>query len=237
MDRLQLDKHTSQSFNEELEAARKNLMKMGGVVEQQVREAIKALIEADSDLAQKVIEKDQRVNDAELSLDEECVRILARRHPAAGDLRFVIAVTRAVGDLERIGDHATRIAKHAISLAESGEAPRGYVEIRHIGERVSRMVQNALNAFARLEVDTALSVLHEDEAVDLEYGSAIRELITHMMEDPRTISRTLDVLWSLRSLERVGDLANNISQHVIYLIEGKDVRHSSAEEVEAAVRD
>lgn len=237
MDRLALNQHTSQKFNEELESARKSLMEMGGIVEKQVRETIKALVEADSELAEKVIKKDARVNAAELRLDEECVRILARRHPAAGDLRFVIAVTRTVNDLERIGDHASRIANHAISLAESGQATKGYVEIRHIGERVSRMVAQALDAFARLEVETALAVLREDEAVDLEYASAMRELITHMMEDPRTISRTLDVIWSLRSLERVGDLANNIAEHVIYLVEGKDVRHASTEEVEAAVRD
>lgn len=237
MDKLHFDKHTSAQFNAELEEARKNLMKMGGLVEQQVEDALKSLIEMDTELAQRVIETDQTVNDMEIELDEECTHILARRHPAASDLRFVIAVTKAVNDLERMGDEAAKVAQHAVELADAGSAgPQGYVELRHIGEQVRQMVQRSLNAFARLDADAALEVLQQDKAVDLEYGTAIRTLITAMMEDPRSISRALNVMWSLRSLERIGDHARNVAESVIYLVKGKDVRHKKLEQIAAQVK-
>lgn len=236
MDNLHFDKHTSAQFNAELEDARKNLLQMGGLVEQQVEDALKALMEMDTALAQRVIETDQSVNDMEVEIDEECTRILARRHPAASDLRFVIAVTKAVNDLERIGDEASKVARHTLELADTGSGPQGYVELRHIGEQVRQMVQHGLDAFARLDADSALEVLQDDKAVDLEYGTAIRSLITTMMEDPRSISRALNVMWSLRSLERIGDHARNIAESVIYLVKGKDVRHKALEQVEAQVK-
>lgn len=236
MDKMQFDKHTSTQYNAELEEARKNLMQMGGLVEQQVEDAIKALMEMDTALAQRVIETDQTVNSMEIDIDEECTRILARRHPAASDLRFVIAVTKAVNDLERIGDEASKVARHTLELADTGSGPQGYVELRHIGEQVRQMVQHSLDAFARLDADSALSVLHQDKAVDLEYGTAIRSLITTMMEDPRSISRALNVMWSLRSMERIGDHARNVAESVIFLVQGKDVRHKALEQVAAQVK-
>lgn len=236
MDKLNLDHHISQQFNQELEEARKHLMQMGGVVEQQVRDAVRALVEADSALAEQVIKSDRRVNTMEVNIDEECTRILARRHPAASDLRFVLAVTKSVNDLERIGDEAAKVARQAVELTELGEAPKGYVEIRHIGERVSRMVLEALDSFARLDSSAALAVLKADKEVDMEYATALRAMITMMMEDPRTISREINVIWALRSLERIGDHARNVAEYVIFLVEGEDMRHKKLEHVENLVQ-
>ncbi|HYQ40208.1 MAG TPA: phosphate signaling complex protein PhoU [Pseudomonas sp.] len=218
--------HISQQFNAELEEVRSHLLAMGGLVEKQVNDAVNALIDADSGLAQQVRDVDAQINQMERSIDEECVRILARRQPAASDLRLIISISKSVIDLERIGDEATKIAKRAIELCEDGEAPKGYVEIRHIGEQVRKMVQEALDAFARYDADLALSVAQYDKTVDREYKSALRELVTYMMEDPRSISRVLSVIWALRSLERIGDHARNIAELVIYLVRGTDVRHT-----------
>lgn len=228
--------HISQQFNEELEQVKNHLLEMGGLVESQVGDAIKALTEADSDLGNKVQEKDSIVNRMELDIDEECTRIIARRQPAASDLRLVIATSKAVSDLERIGDESAKIGRLAVRLCEEGEAPRGYVEIRHIGDRVRRMTQEALTAFARLDVDTALEVAREDKDVDREYESAMRELVTYMMEDPRSIKRVMSIIWSLRALERIGDHARNIAESVIYLVKGTDVRHISIDEMQRQVQ-
>lgn len=236
MDKTHFDRHTSAQYNAEMEDARKNLMKMGGLVEQQVEDALKALLEMDTALAQRVIDTDETVNDMELEIDEECTRILALRHPAASDLRFVIAVTKAVNDLERMGDEASKVAKHTLELADTGSGPQGYVELRHIGEKVRQMVSQSLDSFARLSTDSAFDVLQQDQAVDLEYGTAIRTLVTTMMEDPRTITRALNVMWSLRSLERIGDHARNVAESVIYLVKGQDVRHIKLDEVEAQIK-
>jgi len=223
--------HISQQFNDELEQVKNHLLEMGGLVERQVGDAIKALIDADSELAAKVVKSDKRINQMELDIDEECTRIIARRQPAASDLRLVIAASKAVNDLERIGDESAKIARLAIQLCEEGESPRGYVEIRHIGDRVRRMTQEALTAFARLDVENALTVAQEDKDVDMEYESAMRELVTFMMEDPRSIKRVMNVIWALRALERIGDHARNIAEDVIYLVKGKDVRHVSLDEM------
>ena len=221
-----LTHHISAQFNAELEEIRSHLLAMGGLVEKQVNDAVNALVDADSGLAQQVRDVDQQINQMERDIDEECVRILARRQPAASDLRLIISISKSVIDLERIGDEATKIAKRAIELCEDGMAPRGYVEIRHIGEQVRKMVQEALDAFARFDADLALSVAQYDKIVDREYKSALRELATYMMEDPRSISRVLSVIWALRSLERIGDHARNIAELVIYLVRGTDVRHT-----------
>jgi len=226
--------HISQQFNAELEEVRSRLLAMGGLVEKQVNDAVNALIEADSELAQQVRDVDQQTNTMERDIDEECVRILARRQPAASDLRLIISISKSVIDLERIGDEATKIAKRAIELCEEGEAPRGYVEVRHIGEQVRKMVQQALDAFARFDADLALSVVQYDKTIDREYKTALRELATYMMEDPRSISRVLSVIWALRSLERIGDHARNIAELVIYLVQGTDVRHTGLARMAAA---
>ena len=232
-----LSHHISQQFNNELEELRNNLLSMGGLVEKQVTDAIDCLINADSEAAMTVCEKDTDINYMEIAIDEECSRILARRQPAASDLRLVIACSKASTDLERIGDEAAKIARFAISLSEQGEAPKGYIETRHIGNHVRQMVQDSLNAFARFDADLALAVAKEDKAVDREYKSATRELVTYMMEDPRSITRVLNIMWVLRSLERIGDHARNLAEYVIYLVKGTDVRHIGIKRIQEEVFD
>lgn len=224
--------HISQQYNIELETIRTHLSEMGGMAQRQVNDAIQALIDADVERAEQVVRADIKVNTMEMTIDEECVRILARRQPAASDLRLVIAVTKAITDLERIGDEATKIARQAIAMNKDGLAPRGYIEVRHIGNNVARMLQDALDAFARLDMDLALNVVQTDKQVDMEYSTAMRELVTFMIEDPRSITRVLNIMWSLRALERIGDHARNLAQYVIYLVNGEDVRHSNIEEIE-----
>jgi phosphate transport system protein len=228
--------HISQQFNADLEEIKNNLLEMGGMVEKQLSDAIDAIINADSGLGALVREDDAAINLMEMQIDEECNRILARRQPAASDLRLVLSIIKAVNDLERIGDESAKIARLAIELTEQGESSKGYVEIRHIGEHVRRMVSMALDAFARYDIDAALAVAREDVSVDLEYSSAMREMITYMIEDPRSITRVLNVVWALRALERVGDHAKNIAEHVIYLVKGTDVRHLGLDGLEKTVR-
>ncbi len=224
--------HISQQYNIELEAIRTHLSEMGGMAQRQVNDAIQALIDADIERAEQVVRADLKVNSMEMAIDEECIRILARRQPAASDLRLVIAVTKAITDLERIGDEATKIARQAIAMNKDGLAPRGYIEVRHIGGHVARMLQDALDSFARLDMELALTVVQTDKQVDMEYSTAMRELVTFMIEDPRSITRVLNIMWSLRALERIGDHARNLAQYVIYLVNGEDVRHSNIEEIE-----
>lgn len=226
MDNLSFENHIMKQFDEELEEIRTHLMEMGGKVEQQVQLAVQAICEADSLLAEEVIRGDVNVDAMELSIDQECILVIARRQPAASDLRLVVAVTRAVADLERIGDEAKKIAKHAIELAEQGRAPRGYSEVRHIGQSVTAMLRNALDAFARFDADAALEVMKEDQKIDMDYKTALRELVTYMMEDPRSISRVMNILWVVRSLERIGDHAENLCEQVVFVAKGKDIRHS-----------
>ena len=236
MDRMHFGQHSSSQFNEALESIRNHLMEMGGLVEKQVVDALEALLHGDSALAEKVLTTEDRVDDLEIQIDEECARVLALRQPAASDLRLIIAVSKAVSDLERIGDESAKIAAMALQLAEDGESPRGYVEVRHIGNHVRNMLRDALDAFARFDADKAVEVAAEDSEVDLEYRSAMRALVTFMMEDPRAISRVLNIIWSLRALERIGDHARNIGEQVIFLVKGTDVRHISIDEMEKEVR-
>lgn len=229
--------HISNRYDSELDAIKAQLTEMGGLVEKQVRDALYALLEVDSALAEDVIEKDQAINKLEMSIDEDCALILARRQPAAGDLRLVLTIIKAITDLERVGDEANKMASQAISLAEAGPAPRGYVEIRHIGEQVTRMLSQALDCFVRQDVEMALQVAQSDKAVDLEYGSAMREMVTVMIEDPKSISRVMNIMWSLRALERIGDHARNIAEHVIYMVKGDDVRHVGLKSMAKMVHD
>jgi len=237
MDKLHLDQHISGQFNADLEDLRTQLLEMGGVVQQQIIDAVAAIENADGDLAEKVIVVEDDVDQREVTIDEACTQVLARRQPAASDLRMVLAVSKATRDLERMGDEAQKIAKMAIALNEEGQSPHGYMELRHIGDSVEKMVNNTLNAFARFDVDAALKVAKDDKAVDREYKSAMRELITYMMEDPRSIGRVMNIIWALRSLERIGDHARNIAEHVIYLVKGLDVRHVSVKEMERQIKD
>ncbi|QNI04564.1 phosphate signaling complex protein PhoU [Halomonas sp. SH5A2] len=221
--------HISRQFNHELEELKTHLMAMGGMVEKQVQDAVFALLESDSRLAEKVRDNDRQVNDLQLQIDDECTRILARRQPAASDLRLVLAVIRATSDLERIGDEASKIARNALSLSENSSTVRGLVEVRHISEHVRKMLRDSLTAFARFDTELAMQVVREDEFVDSEYGSAMRSLMTFMMEDSRSITSVLSIMWVLRALERVGDHANNLAEHVVYLVKGLDIRHTDPE--------
>lgn len=232
MKREDYSKHISQQFNAELDEVRSHFLAMGGLVEKQVADAIAALLDADSALASSVQDNDRRINQMETGIDEEIVRILARRQPAASDLRMIIAIGKAITDLERMGDEAAKIARAAISLCEEGESPRGYVECRHIGNQVRLMIHDTLDAFAHFDADQAFKVMQADAEIDLEYKTATRALVTYMMEDPRAISRVLNVMGVLRSLERVGDHARNIAEQLIFLVKGMDVRHNSVEQVQ-----
>ncbi|WP_456268698.1 phosphate signaling complex protein PhoU [Kushneria sp. AK178] len=220
--------HISRQFNQELESLKTQLLAMGGLVERQINEVIAALLEGDFDTAERVRNNDREVNTFQLDIDDECTHILARRQPTASDLRLVMAVTRATSDLERMGDEANKIARHALSLIEEGQTRRGFTEVRHISTRVRDMVRQALTAFARMDANQAREVLGEDEVVDQDYQTAMRSLVTFMMEDPRSISSVLNVIWILRSLERIGDHADNLAESVIYLVEGDDIRHASS---------
>ncbi|MEZ5530561.1 MAG: phosphate signaling complex protein PhoU [Porticoccaceae bacterium] len=226
MDKLNLDQHISRQFNEDLEAIKTSMLEMGGLVELQVGDAIRALEDADSGLAEKVIEVESRIDEMEMNIDETCTTLIARRQPAASDLRLVMAVSKTVRDLERIGDEAQKIAKMAIKLSEEGSAPRGYIEVRHIGNCVRKMLNDSLDAFSRFDAEAAIDTMKDDRQVDMDYKTALREMITYMMEDPRSISRSVNILWALRSLERIGDHSKNICEYIVYLVQGRDIRHS-----------
>ena len=222
---MSFENHIMTQFDEELEEIRTQLMEMGGKVEQQLKNSIQAVIKADSSLAEEVIKEERLVDEMEVDIDEACILIIARRQPAASDLRFVMMVTKAINDLERIGDEARKIANHAVILSEQDGLSQGYKEVRHLGDSVSGMLANALDAFARFDVDAAMKTLNEDAQVDLDYKSALRELVTYMMEDPRSISRAINILWVVRSLERIGDHAKNLCEQIVYVVKGKDIRH------------
>ncbi|MCK7547667.1 phosphate signaling complex protein PhoU [Marinobacter koreensis] len=227
--------HISAKFDEDLAELKANFLKMGGMVESHVAGAVTALVENDGHLGEKVRDGDKQVDQLELLIDEEATHIIARRQPTARDLRLVIAVIKMVADLERIGDEAKKIAKLAITLAEEGKAPRGYVEVQHIANHVRGMLRDALDAFARLDPEPAIGIMKEDKRVDEEYKAAARSLLTFMMEDTRNISKCMSVMWILRALERVGDHACNIAENVIYMVEGEDVRHKPTKWAEQVV--
>lgn len=229
--------HISQQFNEELEKIRTHMLTMGGIVERQVSDAVEALLNGDVELAEQSRRIDQQTNEMELMIDEQCTTTIARRQPAASDLRLIVSISRAVSDLERIGDEATRICKMAIELADNGANQRGFQEVRHIGNLVRDMVKDVLTAFARNDLEMAYRVAKQDRSVDQEYRTAMRSLVTYMMEDARAISNVLNVIWALRSLERIGDHARNLSEHLIYQVSGTDVRHQSLKQIKETVRE
>lgn len=227
--------HISRKYNAELEDIRTKVLQMGGLVEQQIADGIQAVVTGDAAAGERVVTNDYKVNKMEVTIDEECNQIIAKRQPAASDLRLVVAVIKTITDLERIGDEAEKIGRMAIRLAE-GERPKGgYQEIQLLGNHVRQMVREGLDAFARLDTVAAIAVAREDRQVDQEYGGIMRQMITYMMEDPRNISRALDVIWAARALERIGDHARNICEYVIYLVKGKDVRHTSLEQIESEI--
>jgi phosphate transport system protein len=225
--------HTSKQFDAELEAVRARVLQMGGLVEDQIVRALDALTKADIKLAAQVVEDDHRVNALEVEIDEGCSTIIARRQPAASDLRMLMMVVKTITDLERIGDEAAKIARMTQLIYESDRryVPRG-IEVRHVADLALGMLRNALDAFARLDLTVAAKVVRQDERVDNEFRLIIRELITFMMEDPRTISHAIEILFIAKAIERIGDHAKNMSEYVVYMVKGKDVRHTSVENLE-----
>ncbi len=218
--------HISKRFDKELENLRNSVLTMGGLVETQLSKAIAAIVEGDSELGLKVAHDDYKVNNLEVNIDEECSRILATRCPAAGDLRLIVAIIKTITDLERIGDEAEKIGYLASKLAAMDRPPNSYRELKNLGNHVLQMIRDAMNAFARMDVKECYEVVAEDEQVDHEYEAITRQGITHMMEDPHNIQRVMNVTWTARALERIGDHAKNICEYVIYMVEGRDVRHT-----------
>ncbi len=233
MDTANLGQHISRRFNEDLEHLRSRVLSMGGFVEQQLNQAVTALVEGDSALGEAVARNDFQVNAMEVAIDEECQRILATRAPAAGDLRVVLAVIKSITDLERVGDECEKIGYIGSRLAAQERPADKYRELKHLGRVVQDMLHAALDAYARLDSEAALHVAQQDRAVDEEYEAIQRQCITFMMEDPRTIRRALDSLLIARALERIGDHAKNLCEYVIYMVHGKDIRHTRLEDVES----
>lgn len=225
--------HTSKQYDAELEAVRAKVLEMGGLVEQQIVSALDALVKLDANLAKEVMENDRRVNALEVQIDEDCSHIIARRQPAAGDLRMVMMMVKTITDLERIGDEATKIARTAQKIYEEDRMykPR-FNEIKAMVALVREMLRTALDGFARLDVSKTVEVARQDEQVDEHFRAAMRQLITFMLEDPRTISMSLEVLFVAKAIERIGDHAKNIAEYVVYMVKGKDVRHTSVQEME-----
>jgi len=232
METADLSHHILSRFNTDLEGVRSAVLQMGGLVERQLQDGVRAVVNGDSRLGEEVARLDHKVNAMEIAIDDDCNRILATRAPAASDLRLLVAVIKTITDLERIGDEAEKLGHIGARLASIERPTDRYREVKHIGELVAEMVNGALDAFARLDSESALQVARRDRQVDEEYDAIQRQCITFMMEDPRTIRRALDVLWVARALERVGDHAKNICEYVIYMVLGKDVRHLSIEDVE-----
>ena len=225
--------HTFKQYDAELEAVRGKVLEMGGLVEQQIVSALEALIKLDQNLAKEVMANDHRVNALEVQIDEDCSHIIARRQPAAGDLRMVMMMVKTITDLERIGDEATKIARTAQKIFEQDRMykPR-FNEIKAMVSLVREMLRTSLDAFARLDVSKTVEVAKQDEQVDEQFRAAMRQLITFMLEDPRTISMSLEVLFVAKAIERIGDHAKNIAEYVVYMVKGKDVRHISLEDME-----
>ena len=231
MDAADLTHHTSRRFNEDLERVRSKVLAMGGLVEQQLIGAINALTEGDSRLGESIASNDHKVNGMEVAIDEDCSRILATRAPAAGDLRMIVATIKTITDLERIGDECEKIAHIAARLADEERPPEHYRAVKHLGRIAQEMLHATLDAFARLDADLAVRTARSDRFVDEEYEAIQRQCITFMMEDPRFIRRALDLMWVVRSLERVGDHSKNVCEYVVYMVHGKDIRHTSLEDV------
>ncbi|RJS95050.1 phosphate signaling complex protein PhoU [Salinisphaera sp. Q1T1-3] len=232
IDKVGIERHTSKQFDVELEDVRERVLKMGGLVEQQIANGVKALVDGDGGLGEDVARSDYKVNAMEVAIDEDCTRILAKRQPQAGDLRLVLAIAKTITDLERIGDEAEKIGRMAMHLAGQERPTSAFRQISQLGGHVRQMVRDALDAFARMDTDAAIAVAQHDAEVDREYEGVMRQCITFMMEDPRMIRHMLDVMWAVKALERIGDHATNIGEYVVYLVGGRDVRHLGLEELE-----
>jgi phosphate transport system protein len=228
MDNLNIGRHISGQFNEDLERVINHVMQMGGLVEKQLGDALTSVCDADEDLAKKVLNSDGSINDLEVSIDDECTRIIAKRQPAAGDLRLIMAIVKTIADLERIGDEAQKIAQVALESLTKDHKEL-LLNLDNLGRRVLEYLQLTLDAFTRMDVDAAIKAHKTDDKIDREYEALMRQLMTYMMEDPRSIPQIMSVIWSARALERIGDRCQNICEYIIYFVQGKVVRHSSPE--------
>lgn len=223
MENMNLNKHISRQFNTELDQVRSQVLVMGGLVEKQLADSICAMHNRDFKLAEKVKQHDLKVNSLEVAIDEECTRIIAKRQPAASDLRLVLAIIKTITDLERIGDVAERIACMVLDNANKPQPP--LISLENMAHRTIKMLHNVLDAFARLDDEAAQELYEYDKKIDQDYESVLRGLITYMMEDPRTIPHVINVLWVARALERVGDRCQHLCEYIIYLVNGKSIRH------------
>ncbi len=230
MDNLQIGRHISGQFNEDLERVINNVMHMGGLVEKQLTDALAAVEQGDVSLAKEVLNNDYQVNRYEVSIDDECTRIIAKRQPAAGDLRLIMAIVKTIADLERIGDEAQKIAKVALESFSSQQQDL-LINLDNLGRRVLEFLQASLDAFTRMDCDTAIKIHQMDDKINREYEALMRQLMTYMMEDPRSIPQVMTVIWSARALERIGDRCQNICEYIIYFVKGKVVRHTTAEDM------
>lgn len=230
MDNVNLKRHISGQFNSELESIRNHVLLMGGLVEKQLTDAITAISSMDVSLAEEVLNNDRKVNTYEVTIDEECTRIIAKRQPAAGDLRLIFAISKTVTDLERIGDCAKMLANVALEKKAANQGGL-LVSLENLGRQCVTMLHDVLDCFARMDVESAFEIHRADNLIDAQYESLMRELMTYMMEDPRAIPSIMEVMWAARALERVGDRAQNITEYVIYFIKGKDIRHLDDEEI------
>jgi len=222
--------HISKRFDNELEDIRHQVLAMGGLIETQVANGLRGLFESDSELARRVVQDDDKVDRMEVDIDDQCLKILARRQPAASDLRLVVAIIKTINDLERIGDQAEKLGRNQLELIDDDAGSSHCLKLEHLGDLVSKMLNKALDSFARMDVDEALKTIGLDEKINAEFDGMMRQLITHMMEDPRTIRNALRVSWCARALERIGDHSKNICEHVVFLVRGKDVRHIGLKE-------
>jgi phosphate transport system protein len=231
------DKHLSSQFDSELSGVSGRVMEMGGLVESQIRAAVYALSEFSSEAADQVREIETRVNLMEVEIDRELSSIIARRQPTARDLRLLIAISKTTANLERAGDEAVKIARMVKSIIDGGGARNlPASELRIAADLASGLLRKALDAFARLDANAAVSILKEDDQIDREFDGFVRKLITYMMEDPRTISASLDLLFLAKAIERIGDHSKNIAEFIIYVVKGADIRHASMEKIESVVR-
>jgi len=231
------DKHLSTQFDSELSTVSTRVMELGGLVESQIHKAIHALSHLSVDSANEVTETEIKVNAMEVEIDRELSSIIARRQPTARDLRLLMAISKMTANLERVGDEAEKIARMVRSIIESG-SPRSLpsIELHVASDMASGQLRKALDAFARLDTTSALAILKEDDLIDKEFDGFVRKLITYMMEDPRTISPSLDLLFLAKAIERIGDHAKNIAELIIYIVKGADVRHASMEQIESVVK-
>ena len=231
------DKHLSTQFDSDLNEVSARVMELGGLVESQIRQAIYALSQFSLDAVEEVERIEGRINQMEVEIDHELITIIARRQPTARDLRLLMTFSKATANLERMGDEATRMARMVRSIIESGAArslPSS--DLRMAADLASGLLRKALDAFARLDTRAALTILKEDDLIDREFDGFMRKLITYMMEDARTISPSLDLLFLAKAIERIGDHSKNIAELIIYLVEGKDVRHTALEDIESVVQ-